>query len=61
MTQIEFNHAAKEMLAELKHGVEADVRKRWREEMGLIYVREYTVKAHVYKRRRKYRKLRSVA
>lgn len=60
MTRLEFSKVAKDILSEFKRGVEADIRKRWREEQGIIFVREYTVKAHAYRRKR-FRKLRSVA
>lgn len=63
MTQLEFAKAAKDIFAEFKRSTEADVRKRWRDEQGLIFVREYTVAAHVYRRRnfRRRRHLSSVA
>lgn len=63
MTQLEFNKATQDILVEFRRGVEADVRRRWREEQGIIFVRQYTVKAHVYRRPgfRKRRHLESVA
>lgn len=35
----------------MKRMAEAEVRKMYRERHNLIYVKEYTVKAHVYRRK----------
>lgn len=51
MTQRDFDKAVAKILGEMKTTAEAEVRRRWREEENLIFVREYTVRAHVYKRR----------
>lgn len=57
MTQIDFEKAVAQIVRDFKHQTEADVRKRWREEHGLIFVREYTVKTHVYRRRPRKRRV----
>ncbi len=51
MTATEMKSAMRRITREFKSSVEAEVRRRWREEMKLIYVREYTVKAHLRKMR----------
>lgn len=51
MKQSDFEKAVARILREMKRSAEEDVRRRWREEEGLIFVREYTVRAHVYRRR----------
>jgi len=43
----------KAFLKDLKAEEEEEVRRRYREEMNVIYVREYTVSAHVYQRKPK--------
>ena len=61
MTRIEFGDALKKIQAELEKQAEDEVRKRWREEHGVIYVREYTVKAHLRPMRPKRARRRAVA
>lgn len=46
MTQSEMKLALRGILREFKHGVEAEIRRRYREEKKLIFVKEYTVQAH---------------
>lgn len=46
MTQHDFNRELRRIQRELKSGIEAEVRRRWREERQLIFVKTYTVHAH---------------
>jgi hypothetical protein len=64
MTQIEFNKAAKDILDEFKRTADQEeVRRRWREESGVIFNKGYTVQPFAYRRKkwRKPRALKSVA
>lgn len=49
MKAAEFRAAIRAIEREIKRRAEeeADIRRRYREEMGVIYVREYTVRAHM--------------
>ncbi len=60
MTQLEFNRALQSIERELKNQAADEVRKRWREEKGLIYVQSYTVHAHLRRRKPRKGKLRLV-
>lgn len=55
MTTRDFNKHLRSFQRQLQTMAEAEVRKRWREEEKLIYVREFTVAAHFrpYRKRRK--------
>lgn len=48
MTVATLNRNLKLIAMELRGGDEQDVRRKYREEKGLVYVREYTVGAHFY-------------
>jgi hypothetical protein len=52
VTATDFAKAVAEIQKQMKHQAEAEVRRLWREEHGLIYVRAYEVQAHVYRRRK---------
>lgn len=47
----EWSRQLREIERELEAHAEAEVRRRWREEHGLIYVRTYTVQAYFRPRR----------
>lgn len=49
---MEFTHAIRAFERSLKHRVEEEVRRRWREEKGLIYVRRHVVPAYFRKVKR---------
>ena len=49
MSELELKQAIRAITREFKHGVEAEIRKRYREEKKLIFVKEYTVAAHFRK------------
>lgn len=55
---VDFARALRAIKASLDGASEKDekeIRRKWREEHGVIFVREYTVGAHVYRRRTKRR------
>lgn len=62
MTEDQFRKALRQIERELKLRAEkeAEIRRRWREERDLIYVKSYTVQAHLRVRKRR-RRLRAVA
>lgn len=62
MTEAEFKRMLRAFEKELKAQAEEEVRRRYREEQGLIYVRTYTVAAHFRpaKKRQRRRWLKAV-
>lgn len=61
MTARDFSKAIKKIQREFEQYAEAEVRRRWREEEKLVYVKEYTVKAHFYPYKKRKKHLRLVA
>lgn len=53
MNQKEFDVAVKRLLREMERDASVEARKRAREEIGMIYVKEFTVRAHFRKWRRR--------
>ncbi len=47
MTQVEFNRAIRTIERQFKRQAIEQVREHWRKERGLIYVKTYTVAAHL--------------
>jgi len=61
MTELEFKRCLRQFERDIKRQAIEEVRRRYREEMHVIYVKEYTVKAHLRRMKPRRVRLRSVA